>query len=200
MVEEGGVEQRDLPQQEHRAVSDGALAGDDIELGTAHLPPRVRHLTVGDPSVVEDVLFADALRPLALKVEWAGGGERAGTRDDARVGFAADVVELTLLVLGVVLQALRPDLLVAIEIAEIDVARGEKLARALVPLDIVGAEQHPRVFHLDRVPVPFMHRAVGIRGIGQHIPLAHGEGFRRNGRRWRGGRGRRWVLSGGSDA
>jgi len=93
------------------------------------------------------------------------------------VGFAADVVELSRLLLGVVLQAVGPDLLVAIEIAEVDVAGGVEVAGALVPLDIVGAEEHPRVFHFDGVSVPFVHSAVGIRGIGQHIPLALGDGF-----------------------
>src|ERR1019366_5174060 len=109
MVEERRVEQRYLPQQEHGAVSQGALAGDDIELGTGHPPPRVRHFAVSDPSLIEDVLLADALGPLALKVERTAGGGRAGTRRNARVRFTADVVELSRLVLGVVLQVVAPD-------------------------------------------------------------------------------------------
>src|ERR1035437_1033506 len=200
MVEEGRVEQRHLPQEDHGAVSDGALSGDDIELGTGHPPPRVRHFAVGDPSLIQDVLFADTLGPLALKVEWAGGGERAGTGGDARVRFAADVVELSRLVLGVVLQVVRPDLLVAIKSAEVDMAGGVDVAGALVVLDIVGAEKHPGVFHLDGVPVPFVHRTVAIRRIGNHIPLADGNGFRWYGRGRGGGCGRGWILSGGSGA
>ena len=123
----------------------------------------------------------------------------AGTGDDAGVGFAADVVELPVLVLGVVVEVVAPDLLVAVEIAEVDVAGGVKVAGLFVPLDIVGAEEHPRVFHLDWVPMPFVHRTVAFRRIGEHIPLADGDGFRRYGRGRRSGRGRGWILSGGSD-
>jgi len=79
------------------------------------------------------------------------GGERAGTRGDARVRFAADVVELSLLILGVCTPGGRTDLLVAIEIAEVDVPVA-CTSPVIRPLRYRRREEHLGVFHLDGIP------------------------------------------------
>jgi len=56
--------------------------------------------------------------------------------------FAPDIPELALLLFGVILQAAGPDLFVFFEIAKVDVALSLHLARILVVLDLVAANDH----------------------------------------------------------
>src|SRR5205823_8729257 len=137
------------PQYKDAAVADSVVSGNDDEPGTAHSPPGLGDFAVGDPAVIQNVLLANALRPLALKVKRTVGRQHARPRDDLGMSLAADVVKLALLVLGVVLQVVGPDLLVFIEIPEVDVSAGMHVAGAFVPIDLVGPKQHLGVFQLD---------------------------------------------------
>ena len=125
-------------------MSDGALAGNDVERLATHTPPRLRHLAVGDEALVQDVFFADSLGPFAFEMKGIVGGQHPGLGDDLRTGFANHIVKLAGLLVGIVCEVVAPHFHVAFEIVEEDVAAGAHVARVLIEIDLVGAEKHRR--------------------------------------------------------
>jgi hypothetical protein len=121
------IKQRHFAQDEPALIRFGAIAGNDVEFGPLHDPPRTAPLgdfAVGDPAVIEDVLGADSLRPLAFGVIRAGAAQDAFAHHSARRRFHTHIEERAVFGLAIVLHVIAPDLLVFIEAVEIDVAGG----------------------------------------------------------------------------
>ena len=189
VVKEKRVKDGEVPQNVRAVVGDGAVVGDDIEAAALQPPPRVGQFAVGGPAVIEDVLFADALRPLPFEMEGRTAGEDSRAGDDFRLCLADDVVELAALGVGVVLDAAGPQLHVPIEIPEEDVAFGAHIPGFLVPFDLVGAEEQAGIFELGGVSVQRVDAAFQFLAFGDDVPLSqrNGLGGDRGGRDFAGG-------------
>src|ERR1022692_2449458 len=149
----------------------GAFARDDVELRSNQSPPGFRQYTVGDPSVVEDVLELVALGPFALEMKRSAGGvENAllGAGDDLRHGLADYLVELAVFValLGVVIELLAPDILVAGEVVIVDVAFGVEILGFGVVDDVIGAKHHALKDNLRRIGVQGAQLALRVVALG----------------------------------
>jgi hypothetical protein len=127
---------------------------------------------------VQDIEAVDSLRPFALEVKGAAAGEHARAGDDLGNGLAADLVELPRFLVGVVFQAVAPQLFLALEVVVVDVAGGANFAGVLVPLHLVGPEKHLVVFNPGGA-VELVDAAVGLLFLGLEAPFVLRDGGRR---------------------
>ena len=111
--------------------------------------------------------------PLALKKERGVAGQPSGARVDARISFTANFIKRACFGLRVVVNAVRPELLVFLEAMKIDVADCSQIAGVLVVIDLVRLDQHGRAFDLGLAP-QLPQAAVGFLSDGAHVVVPPG--------------------------
>ena len=115
-------------------MGDGVIPRIPVELRRAENPPGVGQDTIGDKTVMKNVMIADSFGPFSLKIERILRGQKTGPGSDLGLGGAADVVIYAGLFIHIIFGAVAIDHFAAVVIDIVNVAAGLYVIGFSVPV------------------------------------------------------------------